>query len=154
MPDINSINYFFWIIAFYSLYLYFRFRNVAKKMLLRIGINDKYSSKYVQPSRFIKRHFKLKETYIPKFICLEFYFSLFFIFMMIIELILCFLVDFFPDLLFILVFFIIIQPIVAFINLIWFLILASIYQNSFQNIKKKIEMLRHKKKDDSRKRKK
>ncbi len=137
--ETNSYIIFFWFITFFSLFLYFRFRILAKKMITRIGYNDKFSSKYIKPNRFIKKHFNIKENQIPRFLYFEFYFALFFIVLMIIELILCAFVNLFPDFLIPLSILIIAQPIIAFLNLIWLLILDFIYLDSFKKIKNKFK---------------
>lgn len=142
IADTDSYIDFFWFIALYSsfsLFLYFRFRILAKKMITKIGYNDKFSSKYVKPNRFIKKHFNIKENHIPRFLYFEFYFALFFIVLMIIELILYAFVNLFPDLLIPLFILIIAQPIIAFLNLIWLFILYFIYLDSFKKIKNKFK---------------
>ena len=47
------IQIIFGIVA-YSLLAYFYFKNLTKNMIFKIGINDKYLSKYVITNKFIK----------------------------------------------------------------------------------------------------
>lgn len=139
------INFYIQIISgivAYSLLAYFYFKNFTKNMIFKIGINDKYLMKYVEINDFIKRHFKIKEKTIPRFLYFECYFSLFFIVLLIIEII--FFIFSCYDIFYIIILYYIlmIKSISIIINSIWFSILCILYQDKLMKIKIKIRKIK------------
>lgn len=127
----------------YNLLAYFYFRNITKHSISKIGINDKYLSKYVQPNRLIKKHFKIKEKHIPRFLYIECYFSLFFIGLLIIEILIYTLVGYRMDCIVVLYILMIMKSILILFNFICFSVLCFLYEDRIQKLKMRMKKKRH-----------
>lgn len=107
----------------FSILSYFTFRRLIKRMLPKIGISDKYYSKYVKPHRFIKKLFGIKEKYIPKFIYIECFFSLFFLHLFTVNLIAYIFFDIFT-----IAILYITECVLILINFVWFSIMCYVFR--------------------------
>ena len=99
-------------------------KNSALGMIERIGTNTKHYPKgYIAPAKWVRRLFKVKQLFIPRYLYFELILSLFFAGLGPVNLMICILVDCAPDIVGILV---MLHICLVIFNMIFFSISSSL----------------------------
>lgn len=78
--DYREIEYFIFLFPIMSIAICVFFRNLAVGTIEETGTNSRlYPKHFIEPKRWIKKLFNIKDRVIPKYLYFELYLSLFFL---------------------------------------------------------------------------